>query len=95
MSRTLNGFNPKMIVALVGSGAASNATFALTGITTNDIVIAALRCEGVYGGITAALAVDGTDFTVTADGVCQTILTDTSANRLVVLIADVSAGSES
>lgn len=93
MGKVFGAFNPQMFVATVCSGAATNGTFAVTGLTTNDVVYEVLQCEGVNGGITAALAL-GTDFKVNSDGVCATIATDTSTNRLLVRYIDVSAGSE-
>ena len=94
MGKVFSGWNPAMNAQAMVSGAASGSTFALAGITTKDQVVSAIVFDGNTRGLKAVLALDGTDFVVTADGVAKTILTATNADTLLVTYVDVSAGSE-
>lgn len=90
-------WNPRMVKTFIASGAASNATFAVTGILTTDEVIRVLRATGGNGvGFDAVLDQGDaiTELTITAAGVCKTPLTATNADRLMIEVVRHSLGDE-
>ena len=86
-------FNAAATRIFIVSGAASNATFAVTGVVTTDHILWALRCEGGNGAGPTAVLCDGakqTEVTIPEDGAMKTPLTATNADTLIICVHDVS-----